>query len=404
MKNINVQESRYQDVDSLEVELVERKGTGHPDFVADSASEEASRELSLYYLKKFGTILHHNLDKTLLVGGQASPRFGGGEVIHPIYIVVSGRATTEVKTQDGSESVPIGRIVIESVRNWLKENFRYLNPDRHVIIDYKIGKGSTDLVGIFNNRKSAPLSNDTSFGVGFAPFSTLENLVFETERTLNGKEFKSKVPEVGEDVKVMGLRKGKEIDVTIAMAVISSLVGDPNHYMAVKEEVKGKVLDLASKIAPNHTVRVHANAGDRPEKGIFYLTVTGTSAEHGDDGMTGRGNRATGLITPMRPMSLEATAGKNPVNHVGKLYNVLANMAAKKIVDQVKGVKSVQIEVLGQIGRPIDDPMIVNVDAIAVDSKLTAEIKNEIKGIVDETLSDFQKLTDAILERNARMF
>jgi len=240
MKNINVQESRYQDVDSLEVELVERKGTGHPDFVADSASEEASRELSLYYLKKFGTILHHNLDKTLLVGGQASPRFGGGEVIHPIYIVVSGRATTEVKTQDGSESVPIGRIVIESVRNWLKENFRYLNPDRHVIIDYKIGKGSTDLVGIFNNRKSAPLSNDTSFGVGFAPFSTLENLVFETERTLNGKEFKSKVPEVGEDVKVMGLRKGKEIDVTIAMAVISSLVGDPNHYMAVKEESRGR--------------------------------------------------------------------------------------------------------------------------------------------------------------------
>jgi S-adenosylmethionine synthetase len=404
MRNIHVQLSHWADVDNLEVELVERKGTGHPDFIADSASEEASRRLSLYYLKNYGVILHHNLDKTLLVGGQAVPRFKGGEVVQPIYIIVSGRATTEVKTESGVENVPVGTIIIEAVKDWLRNNFRYLDPERHVVVDYKVGKGSADLVGIFQASKGDPLSNDTSFGVGFYPYSTLENLVYSTERLLNSKEFKAKVPEVGEDVKVMGLRKGKDIELTIAMAVISKLVSDVNNYLAVKEEVKQAVLDLASKIAPSYNVRVNVNTGDRVDKGILYLTVTGTSAEHGDDGMTGRGNRASGLITPMRPMSLEATAGKNPVNHVGKMYNVLANVIAKKVVDQVKDVKSAQVEILGQIGRPISDPLITNVQVHTYSGQLTADIRREIEGIADEQLARVTKLTEDILEGRAQLF
>lgn len=404
MRNIHVQLSHWADVDNLEVELVERKGTGHPDFIADSASEEASKRLSLYYLKNYGVILHHNLDKTLLVGGQAVPRFKGGEVVQPIYIIVSGRATTEVKTESGVESVPVGTIIIEAVKDWLRNNFRYLDPEMHVVVDYKVGKGSADLVGIFQASKGDPLSNDTSFGVGFYPYSTLENLVYSTERLLNSKEFKAKVPEVGEDVKVMGLRKGNDIELTIAMAVISKLVSDVNNYLAVKEEVKQAVLDLASKIAPSYNVRVNVNTGDRVDKGILYLTVTGTSAEHGDDGMTGRGNRASGLITPMRPMSLEATAGKNPVNHVGKMYNVLANVIAKKVVEQVKDVKSAQVEILGQIGRPISDPLITNVQVHTYSGQLTADIRKEIEGIADEQLARVTKLTEDILEGRAQLF
>ncbi|BAK54204.1 MULTISPECIES: methionine adenosyltransferase [Sulfurisphaera] len=405
MRNINVQLSHWVDIDSLEVELVERKGTGHPDYIADSASEEASRKLSLYYLKRYGTILHHNLDKTLVVGGQASPRFKGGEVLQPIYIIVAGRATTEVKTESGIESIPVGTIIIESVKEWIKEHFRYLDPEKHVIVDYKIGKGSADLVGIFEvAKKSVPLSNDTSFGVGFAPYSKLENLVYQTERYLNSKEMKAKIPEIGEDIKVMGLRKGKTIELTIAMAVISQLVSDLNHYIAVKEEAKQAILDLASKLVPDYDVKVNINTGDKIDKGIVYLTVTGTSAEHGDDGMTGRGNRATGLITPMRPMSLEATAGKNPVNHVGKIYNIVANLIAQKVSTEVKGVKNVQVEVLGQIGRPIDDPLIANVQVTTENGSLTSEMKREIEGISDEILGSITKISDLILENKVMLF
>ena len=404
MRNINVQLNSYADVEKLPVELVERKGLGHPDYIADSIAEEASRKLSLYYLKKYGVILHHNLDKTLVVGGQASPKFKGGEVLQPIYIIIAGRATTEVKTQDGIEHIPVGTILIESAKEWIKNNFRYLDPERHVIVDYKIGKGSADLVGLFNAGKTVPLSNDTSFGVGFSPLSKLERLVYETERYLNSRQLKAKLPEVGEDIKVMGLRRDKEVDRTIAMATISELIEDLDHYISVKEQVKNEILDLASKIAPDYNVRVHVNTGDKPEKGIVYLTVTGTSAEHGDDGMTGRGNRSTGLITPMRPMSLEATAGKNPVNHVGKLYNALASLISKKIFEDVKDIKSIQVEILGQIGRPIDDPLVTNIDVVTNTGILKDDTKNEIYGIVDEFLSSFNKLTEMILEGKVMLF
>ncbi|MEM0304505.1 MAG: methionine adenosyltransferase [Saccharolobus sp.] len=404
MRNINVQLNSYADIEKLQVELVERKGLGHPDYIADSIAEEASRKLSLYYLKKYGVILHHNLDKTLVVGGQASPKFKGGDVLQPIYIIVAGRATTEVKTQDGTEQIPVGTIVIESAKEWIKNNFRYLDPERHVIVDYKIGKGSADLVGLFDAGKTVPLSNDTSFGVGFSPLTELERLVYETERHLNSRQLKAKLPEVGEDIKVMGLRRDKEVDLTIAMATISELIEDLDHYISVKEQVKNEILDLASKIAPDYNVRVHVNTGDKPEKGIVYLTVTGTSAEHGDDGMTGRGNRSTGLITPMRPMSLEATAGKNPVNHVGKLYNALAGLISKKIFEDVKDIKNIQVEILGQIGRPIDDPLVTNIDVVTNTGILKDDTKNEIYGIVDELLSSFNKLTEMILEGKVVLF
>ncbi|MFP3307999.1 MAG: methionine adenosyltransferase, partial [Acidilobus sp.] len=360
-RNIVVRELQQPAVEESQVELVERKGLGHPDYISDAVAEEASRQLSIYYRERFGTIMHHNLDKVLLVGGQAAPRWGGGDVLQPIYIIVSGRATTEVRTSSGVEEVPVGRIILKAVKEWIKRNLRFLDPETHVVVDYKIGKGSADLRGIFESRSASHRANDTSFGAGFAPLTTLERLVMETERTLNSQEFKSRVPASGEDVKVMGLRNGNVIDITVANAIVSRFVRDKDEYMSVKEEIKEKVLDVASKIAPNYDVRVYVNSGDIPEEEVFYLTVTGTSAEHGDDGATGRGNRVNGLITPMRPMSLEAAAGKNPVNHIGKIYNVVATELAQLIYTKVPNVREVYVRLLGQIGRPIDDPLIADV-------------------------------------------
>ncbi len=404
-RNIVVEAYKHPSVEEYEVELVERKGLGHPDYISDAAAEAASRALSLYYLERYGRILHHNLDKVLLVGGQASPRWGGGEVIQPIYIIVSGRATTEVKTSDGIESIPVGTIIINAVKSWIRENFRFLDPDEHMIIDYKIGKGSVDLVGLFEASESVPRANDTSFGSGYAPLSTLERLVYETERLLNSREVKSRIPAVGEDIKVMGLRRRDKIELTIASAIISHKVLDPGEYQAVKEEVKEIVLDHASRIAPNSDVNVYVNTGDLPDKNVYYLTVTGTSSEHGDDGMTGRGNRANGLITPLRPMSLEATAGKNPVSHVGKIYNVVANDVAYKIYNEVSGVKEVYVKILSQIGRPIDDPLVADVKVKVDDGReVTPDMRREIEGIVDEALAGITRYTEKIIKGEAQLF
>jgi len=386
------------------VEIVERKGQGHPDYIADGISEWVSRYLSRYYLEHFGVILHHNVDKTLVVGGQAAPKFGGGEVVQPIYIIVSGRATSEVKTKDGTVKIPLGTIVIQAARDWLKSHFRFLDPDVHTIIDYRIGQGSADLVGIYDlGVRGVPLANDTSVGVGYAPLTPLEELVYKTERLLNSRDFKSKYPEVGEDVKVMGVRVGKEVKLTVACAMISRLVKDKSHYLSVKEDVKRAVEDLAAKIMPDYNVEVTVNAADKPEYDIFYLTVTGTSAEHGDDGMTGRGNRANGLITPMRSMSLEAAAGKNPVSHVGKIYNVVAQRIADRIYKEVKDVIEVYVEVVSQIGKPINEPKILNVEILS-SGELTGELRREAEAIAKEEMERITQVTELILRGEVSLY
>jgi S-adenosylmethionine synthetase len=404
MINVKVSEHRWPGIENLEIEIVERKGLGHPDYIADSVAEAISKELSKYYIQRFGTILHHNVDKVLVVGGQANPVFGGGEILQPIYIIVSGRATTYVKSKEGLEFIPIGTIVLKAAKNWIKENFRFLNPEEHVIVDYKIGQGSVDLVGLFElGLKRYPLANDTSFGTAFAPLSTLEKLVYSVERYLNSKELKNKLPVVGEDVKVMGLRINKKITLTIAVAMISKFVRDKDEYLALKEAIREEVLNHASKIAPDYDIEVHINTADKPNEGVLYLTVTGTSAEHGDDGATGRGNRANGLITPMRPMSLEATAGKNPVSHVGKLYNVVAYRIANRIYSEVKGAKEVYVNILSQIGKPINEPQVVDIKILPED-RLTADMINEAKAIAEDELNKIHLLTMEIVEGKVQLF
>ncbi|MEM2262277.1 MAG: methionine adenosyltransferase, partial [Ignisphaera sp.] len=129
LRNIVVNEYHWQGIENINVEMVERKGVGHPDYIADGIAEAVSRELSKYYLRHYNVILHHNVDKVLVVGGQSKPIFGGGEVLHPIYIIVSGRATAYVQTSEGLDFIPIGTITLRAAREWIREHFRYLNPD-----------------------------------------------------------------------------------------------------------------------------------------------------------------------------------------------------------------------------------------------------------------------------------
>jgi S-adenosylmethionine synthetase len=407
MGDIVVEEFYYPSVEDMEVEIVERKGLGHPDYICDGVAEAVSKALSSYYLENYGRILHHNVDKVLLVGGQSNPWFGGGVVLQPIRIIVSGRLTTDVQLESGFKPIPFGTIIVDATKRWIKESFRFLDPEVHVIVDYKVGRGSVDLRAIVEAETDVPLANDTSVGLAFAPLSSLERLVYETERYLNSRGFKSKLPMVGEDVKVMGLRRGSKIVLTIASAMISSLILDPGEYVSVKEQVKEEVLDLATRITPNHVVEVYVNTADIREKNIFYLTVTGTSAEHGDDGATGRGNRVNGLITPFRPMSLEATAGKNPVSHVGKIYNVVAKDIAETIYMKLsnKGVREVYVSLLSQIGKPINKPQIAHIKIkMEKEMKLTNDIRMEAEALAYEKLERITEYTKKIVQGELQLF
>jgi S-adenosylmethionine synthetase len=402
-RNIVVEELYSQTVKNQLVEFVERKGTGHPDFMADSLSEEFSLSLCKYYMERFGQVLHHNVDKVLIVGGQTNVRFGGGEVVTPIYILMSGRATTDIISNNVRECIPVGRIAIEAAKNWIKNNMRFLDPETHVIVDYRVGRGSVDLVSIYNYKSKIKCANDTSFGVAFAPLTTLEKIVYDTERFINSNKLKKEMPEVGEDVKVMGLRIGNEIKLIIAVAMISKFIHDINHYISVKEELKNRLQDYLVK-KYEVPIEIEINTADRPEINSVYLTVTGTSAEMGDDGETGRGNRVNGLITPSRPMSLEATAGKNPMSHVGKIYNVIACNIANEIA-KIKGIEEVYVKIVSQIGRAIDNPYLTNIQLVLEKSyNLTSNMKYEIESIVNKEFDQIEKIIEGLLERKFTLF
>ncbi|HEY6282674.1 MAG TPA: methionine adenosyltransferase, partial [Nitrososphaerales archaeon] len=332
-RSLHVEEIRGHSVQDLDVEIVERKGKGHPDSLIDGASEAVSLGLCNYYLEHFGAILHHNVDKGIIVGGRSAPKFGGGSIISPIYLMVAGRATEMVPYQGKQVGVPVEEIARHAIREFIKDTMRFLDPDEHMVLDTKIKQGSPDLVAVFMRKSTMPISNDTSVGVGFAPLTPTENLVLGSEKLLNSTDFKKKYPEVGEDVKVMAMRRGRKLEMTVAAAMVGSKTPDASHYVSVIKDVSEELDKLASVV--DLDVSFKLNAGDNPKHGDFYLTVTGTSAEQGDDGNTGRGNRVNGLISPMRQYSMEATAGKNPVNHTGKILNALSVLTAREIVKKV---------------------------------------------------------------------
>lgn len=396
-RNISVEAIRRVPTDKNEVELVERKGVGHPDSICDGIAEAVSRELSKYYVKEYGKVLHHNTDQLETVGGQSLPKYGGGKILEPSYVILSGRATSQVN----NDKIPIKSLSIGATKRYLRDHFPHLNVDEDIIIDSMIGHGSVDLTGIFDSGKLR--ANDTSFGVGFAPFSDTERLVLSTERYVNG-DLKKSLPAVGYDVKVMGFRQKDTINLTVAAAFVDKYVRDREEYFNIKEDLKSKVIDNAVK-QTEKKVEVFINTGDSKEEKVEYLTVTGLSIENGDDGSVGRGNRVNGLITPYRAMSMEAAAGKNPVTHVGKLYNVLANMIATDVVKEADGdVQEVLVRIVSQIGREISDPHIASVQVIYADGVPADKYNSAIRSIADTHLANISELTNQFVEGKISVF
>ncbi len=384
MARVVVSSLSFDPVYEQSAEIVERKGIGHPDTICDSIAEELSVELSRLYLQEFGAVMHHNVDKALLVGGIANPYFGGGEVISPIEIYLVGRALNEKE----GKPLPVDEIAIEVARRWIRENIRNLDPDRHIIVQPRIKPGSKDLVDLFMRFKQGeeiPLANDTSFGVGFAPLDDLERIVLETERFLNSPETKERFPEIGEDVKVMGVRTDSKVRITVACAFVSAYVPSLKYYIERKKIITEEIENLALSLT-DKKVEVFLNTADDIEKGSVYITVTGTSAEQGDDGQVGRGNRVNGLITPYRPMSLEAAAGKNPVSHIGKIYNVTANLIAERVVKEVEEVKEAYCYIVSQIGKPINEPQVCDVKIRT--SREISGIAEVVRKIAQEELQE----------------
>lgn len=368
------------------VEVVERKGKGHPDTICDSVAEAVSVALSAYYKKNFGAVLHHNTDKGLLSAGCTKKRFGGGRVMKPMELFMGDRAAFRAEGKD----IPVEKIAIRAAEKWIKEHLRFVRPHKDISFKPVLSPGSEELSDIFTRPGGVRGANDTSALVGYHPLSPTEEAVLSVEKYLNSARYKERRPETGEDIKVMGLRTGPDLDLTVAMPLIAGFIKSEKEYFSKKKELTGDIVKFLSRYKDGfRKIDVVLNALDEQGRGLggVYLSLLGTSSEDADSGEVGRGNRVNGLISMNRPMSTEAAAGKNPVSHVGKIYNVLAHRMSEKIYRQTEGVKEVYVLLLSRIGRPVDSPLMASAQLLLEKGMKMDDISKPVEAIIEKELS-----------------
>ncbi len=398
-RNISVEWLDQIPIEKQRIELVERKCLGHPDSLADGIAESISRALSRSYLEECGSVLHHNTDQGEVVAGESIPKFGGGRITKPIYFLISGRAT---KTFNGI-NIPADAIAVEAARDYIREILPTLNMERDIIVDCRMGNGSTDLQDVFRSCEGKiPRANDTSFGVGHAPFSEAESIVLGVAAYIDDT-LRPKYPVIGQDCKIMCLRDGDAITLTVAMAFVDRYCSSIAEYVEQKNFLTEQITAVARQFT-KRTVNVAINTADDLEAGSVFLTVSGTSAEMGDDGSVGRGNRANGLITPNRPMSMEATSGKNPINHIGKLYNLLATQVAQDCVREVDGIEEMYVRMVSRIGYPIDQPHVASAQILTKPGVKINSVKPDIEAIIDEWLEKTPAITEKVIRGELSTF
>lgn len=359
------------------VEIVERKGLGHPDTICDAVMEAVAVQLARAYLTICGRVLHFNADKGMLVAGQVECRFGGGSVVTPMRLVMGDRATFQWR----NKHIPVKDIAERTAYQWLKRRLPRIKPTKDLECQVELKPASEELQSVAERPREA-VANDTSATVGYAPLTPTERLVLRIERFLNSRPFKKEFPDTGEDVKVLAVRRKKELTITVAMPFLAPLIRTEADYFKRKTSTERILTDFVKReCADDISPRVFLNVLDRRGTGEAgtYLTLLGTSAEAGDSGEVGRGNRVCGLISLRRPASAEAAPGKNPAAHVGKIYNVLAQTLAETIYSEVRGLRDVTVWITSQIGRPISSPQSVVVEVIPASGTMLAAVRPQIQ-------------------------
>ncbi|WP_406199463.1 methionine adenosyltransferase [Streptomyces europaeiscabiei] len=389
--------------------IVERKGLGHPDTLADHLAERLSQAYSQYTLERFGAVLHHNFDKLALLGGASEVRYGSGKMTAPVRVLINGRAAAVC----GGEEIPVEELVEETVRVFFAERLPeaadHLDLRFHITSNSSPGAVLTDEEEAERTRWFAPrsvedlrerrtlLANDTSLGTGWAPENPFESFVRELVDHFSGvSTFTAENRWCGSDVKLMGYWDGETADVVLCVPQKSSYVDNRAAYLANKHTVLAECRRLAALRLPSVPVQFRLNVRDVPEKDEFYLTYTGSSIESGDEGVVGRGNRVNGLITPLRPMNMEGANGKNPVYHVGKLYNLAATRLAQRLHEEFGD--HVEVHLVSATGEPLDRPWRILVRLAADDAE-----PSRAQLLVTEALSTFPALTAEIVRHGVVM-
>jgi len=362
-------------------EIVERKGLGHPDTICDRVVEAISVALNRMYLDEIGAIPHYNIDKALLIAGQCAKRFGSGELLKPMELIVGDRATFSV----GGRTLPVERSACTAATEWIAQHLPAVRPGHDFSIRLALAPGSEELSSIYQPSAPFVVSNDTCGASGYAPLSPTERLVLAVEQYLNGGEFKARFPDTGQDVKVFAVRTDDNIALTVAMPLSCHALSSEHAYFQRKHEIIECLERRFASVPFALDWRLNClDAAGRGPAGA-YLTLTGTSAEDGDSGQVGRGNRANGLIAFARPTGGEATAGKSPVAHAGKVYSILSHRLAALVHARCPELPEVYVHLAVRIGARIDRPW-TSVQAVMPPGACARDVEPAIRDVIDREL------------------
>lgn len=410
-QNFFVHASGKVPASETDYEVVERKGIGHPDTLCDTIAEKISRAYSQYSLKKYGIILRHMVDKIALAGGAAVVKFGSGEMVQPVRLYLNCRFT---RTYQGEE-IPYLAIATEVAEKHFAEVMPLFDTEKWLtIVDNThmapgpgvvyAADGSTKnerrhffevpdkrFAGYHDNDMR---SNDTSTAVAYAPMSDLERIAVLVETTLNSAAFKSDHPYVGTDIKVMACRTHEKIGITVCVPFLATHTPSKEFYFERLGGLKKLIKALVLGSFPYYDVTVDLNTRDSPARSDYYLTLTGSALESGDEGVVGRGNRYNGVIPFTRHMSMEASCGKNPVYHVGKVYTALAIEISQEIYEKL-GLET-YVLLTSQMGRSLSDPWSVCIEVCK--PKIGTHQRKGIERIVENALSRIPSTTEKIIQ------
>lgn len=390
-------------VEDLSFELVERKGVGHPDTICDAIAERASQYYSRYCLEYFGRVAHHWFDKVMLIGGESDIGFEKGEIVKPYKLIFAGKGAHYY----GETKIPMDDIFFKASADVLSEVLTGFVPEKHLEISNEIvdhqGAGrknsryrpmvSTDLIALEDKNR---VSNDCNLLSGYAPLSILEQMVLYTEKYINGSIFKKKNPDTGWDVKIFGSRSMDEYKLVANIPFLSKFIKSYEHYLKRKEEV---TLEIQAYLKDKFSVLPELTINPQDRNNKIYLTTLGSVADTGDVGVVGRGNRINGLITPMRSMSIEAPAGKNPLDHTGKLYGVLAQSLADDIYNILN--KPVEVHIFTSKEASLNDPDEIIIRIMDYSNEKDQKIVREI---IDKAINSVEEITKDLIFKGITMW
>jgi S-adenosylmethionine synthetase len=386
-------------------ETIERKGKGHPDTIADALAAKISQSYAKYTMANCnGLILHHQIDKLMVLGGKTKVTFGSGRFINPIRIIVAGRATYSF----GKKKIPVNNILNKTILSHFKKNFPLVGAKNIVIDNYltsyagpgTIIQSKGAIANMFNPKEKSQVrgyeklvANDTSYCVSYAPISPLESSILKIEKYLNDKKTKKIYPWLGSDIKIMAVRNYKNVSITMCVPQIAKYVSSFEEYIKNLNLIGRIIYKKFSDILRCYKIDISINTKDDYDKMNVYLTVSGASLS-GDIGVVGRGNRANGLITSNRPMSMEGVNGKNPRYYSGFIYANLTKRIAARIFNSLK--KPCVVEMISQNGGLLKDPWHTRT--------VTLANKTAVKNIIEKELADTEKITLDFVRGNIENF